>query len=264
MAYVESIPLITCWPFQDSAVSDIKSRLEKVKAYCRQMASAYLMADAKLAMLKPLAYDRKFVKRFDRSVGAHGLNLLRTTLLLDIIEDLVGFTQDDGQTSASLVNIRKLISAIELREAIKEDFCKPPPSTWVDTDLDDATRQQIEEDENRKYREEQAHKFDQLYQSITTGIDNLINSDTAKELKRVRNKVSSHYAMTSQGKEPRLLNPADFGLKWGDAEQYSKGARNVVFDMVLLVANSSYALDSFEQHHTRIADDFWRVTTEKA
>ena len=226
------------------------------------MASAYLMADAKLAMLKPLAYDRKFVKRFDRSVGAHGLNLLRTTLLLDIIEDLVGFTQDDDQTSASLVNIRRLVSHTELREAIKEEFCRPPPSTWFDTDLDDAIRQQFEEDANTKYRERQARTFDQLYESVTMGIDNLIGSDIAGKLKRVRNKVSSHYAMTSQGKEPRLLNPADFGLKWGDAEQYLKDARKVVFDMVLLVTNSSYALDSFEQHHTRIADDFWRVTPE--
>jgi hypothetical protein len=220
------------------------------------------MADAKLAMLKPLAYDRKCVKRYDRSVGADGLNLLRTTLLLDLIEDLVGFTQDSDQTSASLVNIRRLISNIELREAIKEDFGKPPPSTWVNTDLDAAVRQQIEEHENRKYREDQAHKFDQLYESVTVGIDNLIGSDLAKKLKGVRNKVSSHYAMTSQGEEPRLLNAADFGLKWGDAEEYMKDAKKVVFDMVLLVANSSYAMESFEQSHTRIANDFWRVSKE--
>lgn len=196
-------------------MSDIKSRLEKVKAYCTEMASAYLMADAKLAMLKPLAYDRKFVKRFDRSVGAHGLNLLRTTILLDLIEDLVGFTQDKHQTSASLVNIRRLISDIELREAIREDFCKPPPSTWGDTDLDDGIRQKLEEAANTKHREGQARIFDQRYESLTMGIDNLIGSDMAKKLKGVRNKVSSHYAMASQGKEPRLLNPADFGLKWG-------------------------------------------------
>lgn len=245
-------------------MSDIKSRLEKVKAYCREMASAYLMADAKLAMLKPLAYDRKFIKRFDLSVGAHGLHLLQTTLLLDLIEDIVGFTQDNAQTSASLVNIRRLISNIELREAIKEDFCKPPPSTWVDTDLDDASRQQVEEDENTKYREKQARTFDQLYKSVTTGIDNLIGSNIARKLKRVRNNVSSHYAMTSQGKEPRLLNPADFGLKWGDSEKYMKDAKEVVFDMVLLVTNSSYDLDSFERNHTRSANDFWRVSTENA
>jgi len=245
-------------------VSDIKSRVEKVKAYCREMASAYLMADAKLAILKPLAYDRKFVERFDRSLGAHGLHLLRTTLLLDLIEDLVGFTQDDDQTSASLVNIRRLVSNIELREAIKEDFCKPPPSTWVDTDLDDGIRQQFEEDENTKYRERQAQAFDQLYESVTMGIDNLIGSSIARKLKRARNKVSSHYAMTSQGKEPRLLNLADFGLKWGDPEKYMKDAKKVVFDMILLVTNSSYFLDSFEQNHTRIANDFWRISTENA
>ena len=240
----------------------IKSRLEKVKAYSREMASAYLMADTKLAMLKPLAYDRKFVARFDRSVGAHGLNLLRTTLLLDIIEDLVGFTQDDDQTSASLVNIRRLVSHTELREAIKEEFCRPPPSTWVDTDLDDAVRKQLEEAANTKYREMQAHKFDQLYKSVTMGIDKLTGSNMARKLKNVRNKVSSHYAMTSQGEEPRLLHLADFGLKWGDAEKYMQYAKEVVFAMVLLVTSSSYALDSFEQHHTRIANDFWRVNPE--
>ena len=121
-------------------MTNIKSRVEKIKAYCREMASAYLMADAKLAMLKPLAYDKKSVKRFDRSVSAHGLNLLRTTLLLDLIEDLVGFTQDKDQTSASLMNINRLLSNTELRTAIKEDFCKPPPITWGDTELDDAIK----------------------------------------------------------------------------------------------------------------------------
>jgi hypothetical protein len=156
------------------------------------------------------------------------------------------------------------ISDIELREAIKEDFCKPPPSTWVDTDLDDAIRQRFEEDENTKYRENQARKFDQLYESVTMGIDKLTGSDMAKKLKKVRNKVSSHYAMTSQGEEPRLLNPADFGLKWGDAEKYMKEAKEVVFGMVFLVTNSGYAMDSFEQNHTRIANDFWRVNKENA
>lgn len=245
-------------------MSDIKSRLEKVKAYCREMASAYLMADAKLALLKPLAYNKKFVARFDHSLGAHGLQLLRTTLLVDIIEDLVGFTQDNDKSSASLVNIRNRISNIELREAIKEDFCKPPPITWVNTELDEAIRQRFEEDENTKYREKQARKFDQLYESVTMGIDMLIDSDMAKKLKNVRNKVSSHYAMTSQGEEPRLLNLADFGLKWGDAEQYMQDAKKVIFDMILLVTNISYDLEGFEKHHTRIANDFWRVKKENA
>lgn len=239
-------------------MSDLKSRLEKIKAYCREMASAYLMADAKLALLKPLAYNKKFVARFDRSLGAHGLQLLRTTLLVDIIEDLVGFTQDNDKSSASLVNIRNRISNIELREAIKEDFCKPPPSTWVNTELDDAIRQRFD----TKYRDRQAREFDQLYESVTMGIDKLTGSDIAKKLKNVRNKVSSHYAMTSQGEEPRLLNLADFGLKWGDAEKYMQDAKKVIFDMILLVTNSSYALESFENHHTGIADDFWRVQKE--
>lgn len=224
------------------------------------MASAYLMADAKLAMLKPLAYDRKFVKRFDRSVGAHGLNLLRMTLLLDLIEDLVGFTQDKHQTSASLVNIKRLISDTELRDAIKEEFCTPPPSTWGNTELDEAIKQRFD----TKYRERQAHKFDQLYESVTMGIDKLTGSDMAKKLKNARNKVSSHYTMTSQGEKPTLLNLADFGLKWGDAEKYMQDAKKVIFDMILLVANSSYALESFENHHTRIANDFWRVEKENA
>jgi len=260
--YVGRFPWIARLNLKDEAVSAIKIRLDKVKAYCREMASSYLVADAKLAMLKPLAYDREFVKRFDRSAGAYGLNLLRTTLLLDLIEDLVGFTQDKHETSASLVNIRRLISDTELRDAIREDFSKSPSGTWVNTDLDDAIRQQFEEAENVKYRERQAHTFDQLYESVTRGIDELIGSDIARKLERVRNKVSSHYAMTSQGKEPRLLNLADFGLKWGDAEQYFKDARKPVFDMVLLVTNGSYALDSFEQNHTRTANDFWRITTK--
>jgi hypothetical protein len=241
-------------------VSDIKSRLEKVKAYCREIASAYLMADAKLALLKPLAYNRKFVARFNRSLGTHGLQLLRTTLLVDIIEDLVGFTQDNYKSSASLVNIRNRISNIELREAIKEEFCKPPPSTWVNTELDDAVRQRFD----TKYREGQALKFDQLYESVTTGIDKLTCSNMAKKLKNGRNKVSSHYAMTGQGEEPILLNLADFGLKWGDAEKYMQDAKKITFDMILLVTNGSYALESFESHHTRIADDFWRIEKEDA
>ena len=97
---------------------------------------------------------------------------------------------------------------------------------------------------------------------MTIGINKLTGSDMAEKLKDVRNKVSSHYAMTNQGEEPRLLNLADFGLKWGDAEKYMQDAKEVIFDMILLVTNSSYALESFENHHTRIADEFWRAEKE--
>jgi hypothetical protein len=209
-------------------MTEIDQRVTKIRAYCEAMASRYLAMRRRMAMLQPLAYDKNLVGRYNEAKAGLGLLVLREALLLGLTDDLMVLTQDRDDRTASLVNIVRLLQSPDLKEATKADFCKSFGST--------------DQERNRERSQRQAAEFDALWLSVVKGTDDLVNSEIGKKLKNIRDKVSSHYEMTSSGEEPRPLEIADFDFKWGDPEQYAEEAKKVIFDTVLLVSNSHYDL----------------------
>jgi hypothetical protein len=242
-------------------MAKIDIRVKKIKAYCNGMASRYIATMRILAMVKPLVYDEKFVKRYHNSVGGHGLGVLREALMLGYVDDLFALTQDTDDRSASLVNIVKLLGDSALRDVVKVEFCTLPPCMWVGID-DEATEKRLTEQEAKAHTAKQAPRFDKIWESVVKGTDDIVASEIGRKINKVRNKLSSHYEMTAQGKEPRLMEIGDFALKWGDPERYMEDAKPIIFDTVLLVTNTDYHLQSFELSAAQIAEAFWNTDTE--
>src|SRR5437867_11208532 len=85
-------------------------RIAKIRAYSRTVVGAYLTADRKLALLRPILYDQELIRQYDHSVAAHGLNLLQVTLFLDLVKDATALTVDQDKRAASLRNVLRLLS----------------------------------------------------------------------------------------------------------------------------------------------------------
>lgn len=211
---------------------NIEYRINKVKKYIHQIASAYLVADSNLAILKPLVYDEIFIQRFNNTLAANGLERLQETLLLALIERIVNMIQDTDPRTASLFNVVKLIEDKQLKTALEEQFCK---------------------EENRK------KEFEDKYQKIKEDTDNLIKSELGQKLRKVRDKIISHYEMTLEVKELRPFKPNDFGLNWGDTEKYMSEAEPIIFDSVYLINRGFYYLEDFKKSHTKISQEFWKT-----
>ncbi|TOM30033.1 hypothetical protein CGH78_24545 [Vibrio parahaemolyticus] len=87
----------------------------------------------------------------------------------------------------------------------------------------------------------------------------LKGKDLHHKIRNVRNKLVAHYEMRQDGTEPRLADPKDFNLKWGDVESYFEELKPIIVELVLLISNEAYALDLFREDHERISRDFWKL-----
>jgi hypothetical protein len=207
-------------------------------------------------MLLPLAYDKDLVSHYNKSMAGSGAEVLREALMLGLVDDLVALTQDKYKKTASLANIVRLLQEPVLRDAVKVEFCKPLPIAYAGPH-DEAAKKDFFEQSAKEHSKRKARQFDALWSSIVTGTNDLVNGEVGKKLKGLRDKVSSHYEMTTLGEEPRPLRIDDFDLKWGDPERYMEKAKKVIFDTVLLTTNEHYGLETFEREDSRISEAFW-------
>jgi AbiU2 len=238
---------------------DFRERVLKIRAYSRAMVGAYLTADQKLALLHPILDDQNLIQQYDNSVAAHGLNLLQVTLFLDLVKDAVAFTLDRDVRAASLWNVLRLLSQDDLRGELRWECCIPRPSRWVGGNIEEEMRRLLDEQRKEASREEQAEDFDSRYAKVREKANIVFAGELATRLQKARNKLIAHYEMTVTGSEPKLVNPEDVGLMWGDVDDYFTEVEPLIFDAELIISNGSYVLDQFKENHKRIARKFWLI-----
>ena len=122
----------------------MKTRIEKIRAYSKAMIGRLIVADQKLAMLKPLIHEKELIEKWDKSYGAHGLESLRVTLYFDLIRELATISLDSDTKSPSIHNILQLLVSKPLLEALKDKYCEPLPINWIN-DIDEDSKRFWEE-----------------------------------------------------------------------------------------------------------------------
>jgi AbiU2 len=222
---------------------NLAQRIAKIKAYSRTVVGAYLTADRKLALLRPILDDRDLIQQYDNSVAAHGLNLLQVTLFLDLVKDATEFTLDQDKRAASLRNVLRLLSQDDLREELCREYCTPRPSHWIGGNIDDEIKHFFEERRKEDFRRAQAVGFKRCYTKLKEKADTVFTGELATRLQKARDKLIAHYEMTAAGLELRPVRPEGVGLKWSDVDEYFAEIEPLIFDAELLISNSSYALD---------------------
>lgn len=220
------------------------------------MIGRLIVADQKIALLKPLLHDKELIKKWDKSHGAHGLNLLNITLYFDLIRELAAFTLDNDKRSPSIKNILQLLESDILSNHLKIEFCKPLQVQWIN-DMDEDSKKFWEEKHAEKEQAEKSQLFDNSLSTARNRFKSLRASDLYKRIKNARNKLIAHYEMRNDGETPRMLDPTDIGLKWGDVEEYFDQVKPIITDLILIISNEGYALDTYRSQHERIANEFW-------
>lgn len=220
------------------------------------MIGRLIVADQKIAILKPLLYDKKLIKKWDGSNGAHGLNLLNMTLYFDLIRELAAISLDKNNRSPSIKNVLQLLDSCNLLNYLKEEYCEPHPIKWIN-DVDEDSKIFWEVKHRKRELAENEDRFNNTYQEIRAEYKTLKDSELYKKIRDARNKLIAHYEMRHDGEAPRMLTPSDFGLKWGDVEEYFELIKPIITNLVLIISNEGYARDMYRSHHNKIANDFW-------
>jgi AbiU2 len=220
------------------------------------MIGRLIVADQKIAMLKPLLHDRDLIEKWDGSHGAHGLNLLNMTLYYDLVRELAAISLDKDKKSPSIKNILKLLDSKDLLNHLKQEYCKPLPMNWIN-DIDEDSKRFWEEKYSERELTENEERFNNTYQEIRGEYKSLKESELFKKIRDARNKLIAHYEMRHDGEAPRMVNPTDFDLKWGDAEEYFELLKPIITKLILIISNEGYALDACRSQHEQIANEFW-------
>ncbi|WP_404397936.1 hypothetical protein [Idiomarina loihiensis] len=234
----------------------MKSRIEKIRAYAKAMIGRLIVADQKLAMLKPLFFEKELIEKWNNSYGAHGLESLRMTLYFDLVRELAAVSLDSDPRSPSIHNILQLLESKPLLDALKDEYCEPLPINWIN-DVDEGSKKFWEEKHREREIAENLDRFGEHHSKAKDEFKEIKNSELFKKIKDTRNKIVAHYEMRAGGEPPRLFAPTDIGLKWSDAEEYLEAIKPIMIELVLLISNEAYALDIYREQHEKVAADFW-------
>ena len=241
-------------------MTNLDYRKRKVQAYSGTVASKFLYADRKYALLSPLMTSKEFISRYDDSLGAHGLKTLRISLYLDVIQDLSALTYDSNPRAACLSNLSCLLGRQELLNALREDFCRVDFENLHRSGMDEIVAAQMHAQFIEEQALERGQTFDDTVERIRIALENVLDSDLWSRIKKTRDKTISHFQMTAAGEDPRPVTLEDIGLTWGSIGEFMSMVEPIVFDVEMVVSGATYALEDFKKSHKQIGDDFWKLS----
>lgn len=240
-----------------TSLMTIRQQKKKIEHLAETIVGKYFIADQERALMEPIVSDQLIIKHWGNSRAAQGLEALRMSLYMSVLSAMNSLLFDNYAKTASLHNVCKTLEDGRLVGVLREDYCKPLEISHLNDDLDKETKRVIEADINAEHRERASDDFDQRLQAVLEGHERLCRSSLAKRVQDARDRIVAHYQVTSFEGERRLYNPADFGLKWGDASEIMAQAKVFIFDVPLIVSGRWYYVDDYVLAHKDIATQFW-------
>ncbi|GHC17038.1 hypothetical protein [Aidingimonas halophila] len=240
----------------------ISQQKKKIEHLAEAIVGKYFMADQERALMEPIVSDESIIKHWDNSLAAHGLEALRMSLYMSVLSAMNSLLFDNYAKTASLYNVCKMLEDERLVGLLREAYCKPLEINHLNDDLDEEAKRVIETSINAEHRELASDDFDQRLKAVREGYERLCKSSLAERVQNARDRMVAHYQVTSLEGERRLYNPADFGLKWGDASEIMAQAKVIIFDVPLIVSGRWYCVDDYVLGHKDIAAQFWNRASD--
>ena len=207
--------------------------------------------------MEPLVSDESLIKCWDNPLASHGLQALRMSLYMSVLSAMKSLLFDECSKTASLYNLFKMLDDRRLVKHLKESRCKPFEVTHLNDDQNEDIKKMIEDKIYARHEKQSAEDFDQRLSAVRKDYEQLRDSELAGRVRGVRDRMIAHYQVISPKGERRLYNPADFGLKWGDASELMAESKTIVFEVSYIVSGSWYSADDHIAIHKDIAGHFW-------
>ncbi|MBO6871978.1 MAG: hypothetical protein JJ882_15300 [Balneola sp.] len=232
-------------------------QLDKLKFIAKKSISNYFEIYQSVALLVPLLEDENLFQSWKGTPGIDAVSSLQWTLYMSIIADMRALLFDTDDRVASLANVIKPLVNTHLIEQLRADFCDPPGIQVGGHDEDPALKALVKKQIQEGHIKSKKQEFDELVPRCQKCFKEIKESDLGRRVENARNKLIAHNEMRTDNGERRSYNPKDFGLKWGDAQEVVLAAKKLVFDINLLINNSSYDVDGFRKILDDRAKHFW-------
>lgn len=236
------------------------SDLEKLQAHAAHLLDGFLGLREKYAMLEPMLFNRLVVKDCGAGLRARGFNILKNTLFLTCVQEIVKLTLDSDKCAPSIKNIVNTLERSELRRKLRELYSVcyiDPPVGEVDPQILDALATRSRCEQAKRETEFNAH-----YKELVRVWEIVSSSKTTTAFKTIRDKVSAHTDVHLVEGQYKLIDISKLDIKWKDLRQTMESLQELVVLIGFIVRSSSFAWDSLDSQLEKAATGFWNVTDE--
>jgi hypothetical protein len=240
------------------SATDMQQRVDKVRAYAEHAREEIQEALFLLAALEPLTRDQKILAPLNQTHAAHTLNLLQWTLFRTATINLCSGVLDKDERSGSIKALIDMLEGTDLVSAIRAERTRPLPSGNRPASLDPASWAAMEKERQENERNQAQLEFDEALPKLRTAFKELSEGELAKRPWDVRRKILAHGNVIFEDGQYRGSQPEDFGLKWGDAEEFATHAAALIERVFVTLYGHHLSLDESKTILAEYSDDFWK------
>jgi len=230
------------------------SRRDKVVAHAGHLLDVFRGLRARFAILEPLLFDQEVVARLGAGRRAHGLQILRGTLLESCILGIAKLVYDGDDRSPSLLRLIEALQDPKLSEALREDF-----AVWhlAPTSGDEPEVIALLQAAERREEAERRIKFDQFVDELRSSGAGLESSATLVSFRAMRDQLIAHNQLAFDGADYKPLDVTTLGLKLGDLRVVIDSLERIVDLISLIFRNASFDFEGLRAQLVTDRNAFW-------
>jgi hypothetical protein len=233
-------------------------QIRKLQAHARHSLDGMIYLRERYAILEPMLADKSVRQDFGSGKRTRGFEVLRYSLLLACIQDLVKITVDTDPRAPSVHNILAAISDKRVASKLRVGFAEwnhPIPAEYADDReiLSALTRMDEREESERR------QQFDMLYADLQSKWADFRAKPTLQSFRTVRDKVSAHTEIRPVAYKYQPIQIGELGITLTDLRTAVDDLQEIVELMGLIVRNADFAWDILSEQLSQASRDFWTI-----
>ncbi len=229
--------------------------LAKARAHTEHLLDLHIGLRNKYALLAPLLPGGFVHAALRTGPGTHGLAVVRISLFLSCVQDLVKATLDRDPRAPSVVNIISVLDDPATLASLRKEYISRGSSRVPQASLNAALGQGTEAS-----TDDLGNAFDSLVTHLRADWQHLRNTPQLTGCQTVRDKLIAHTELRPAGSSYALLDIASIGLRWTDVGALIGQLEDVVVPLNTILRNASFDFESLDAQLTAAQTDFWRPT----
>jgi hypothetical protein len=210
--------------------------LAKIRGHSEQLLDLHVGLRNKHALLSPLLPDGFVSKESRTGPAALGLHVLRVSLFLSCVQDLVKATVDKDKRAPSLVNIMSMLSNPSISEGLRAAYV----ANWTESAMCDVT-----------------DEFDSTVAQLNVDWQHLEATPQLNSCQLIRDKLIAHTEVRFADSSYSLLDVSSLGLKWTDVGALMLQLEDLVIALNKIIRCSSFDFDDLDAKLNTARKEFW-------
>ena len=230
-------------------MNKVISNLEKLQQKQNLLLNEYLTARLMYDFVTYTYNNEHIRKRFGRSYGSHGFNIICALFFEDISKRLYNISFDNDKNSLSIKNF---IHEIKQHKDALEEFIRTPVHINFPHYFSEKQKNKIIDERSQT----QVENFYYSHKELLKKFDTLKSSHITHKIKKIRHKVSAHFDVSTGSNSISRTTISDSHLKIDELTTFIEDVEKLI-SLCSECCGKSFAFDSLPTQHAKIAIDFW-------